>query len=191
VIDRIKENRRRRIKYRDDPVYRERCKKCRDSYRKRNRRNLLMKKRVVYSIKKNIINAKRRLRYKEDEKLRMLCAERAGDYYGKNKEKIIRQRGAYQQEYNKKLKLKIFSHYCKGVIKCECCDETEIDFLTLDHDNNDGAKHRRSLGCGSGSGFYRYLKKNNYPQKPRLSILCFNCNMAKAHHSVCPHKRKK
>jgi hypothetical protein len=32
---------------------------------------------------------------------------------------------------------------------------------------------------------WNWIKKNNYPE--RLQILCFNCNMAKAHNGYCPH----
>ena len=184
-------NERRRIRYKNDSVYKGYCKKRCDSYRKHNREDLLMKKRLSYSINKSEVNARKRLRYKEDKKFRELCAGRVRNYYERNKERIIKRRGAYQQERYRRLKLLVFSHYCKGVIKCGCCGESEIDFLTLDHTDNDGAKHRGSLGCGSGFRFYGYLKNNNYPQKPRLTILCFNCNMAKAHHGICPHKRKK
>ena len=71
---------------------------------------------------------------------------------------------------------------------CACCDETIIEFLALDHINNDGAKDR-AKGL-SGKNIYSYVKKRNYPKGFR--VLCHNCNQAKGHSkdNICPHKRK-
>ena len=81
-------------------------------------------------------------------------------------------------------------HYSQGgEIKCVCCGERNIDFLTLDHINNDGAAHRRSLGLGRGGGthFYTHLRVTGYTYRD-LVVACFNCNMARAHlGGRCPH----
>ena len=68
--------------------------------------------------------------------------------------------------------------------KCACCGETRKEFLTIDHVNGDGNKHKKELGV-TGSGFYRWLKQNNYPKG--FQVLCFNCNCGKGSYSVCPH----
>jgi len=75
---------------------------------------------------------------------------------------------------------------------CACCGETEPRFLTLDHMNNDGANHRRSLGWtisngrGCGGAMLNHLRHTGYP--PGYQILCMNCNFGKAHNGgVCPH----
>lgn len=58
-------------------------------------------------------------------------------------------------------------------------------FLTLDHTNNDGKRHRRSIGFN----FYCWLVKNNFPTDPPMSVLCMNCNFGRSHNrGVCPHK---
>ena len=97
----------------------------------------------------------------------------------------------YQKDYHKKLakKLKeiVINHYCKNKPKCFCCNETEIDLLTIDHINNDGAKHRKSLS-GVYYKVYRDIIKNNFPKS--FQILCHNCNWAKSSLGVCPHRRK-
>jgi hypothetical protein len=67
--------------------------------------------------------------------------------------------------------------------KCACCGETEEAFLTIDHVNNNGAAHRRSV---KGENIYRSIRKNNYP--PEYQLLCMNCNWAKRV-GECPHKR--
>lgn len=51
--------------------------------------------------------------------------------------------------------------------------------------DNNGAEHRRQLfgknktkKIGSGTQFYYWLKKNNYPKD--YQILCLNCNCTKS-----------
>jgi hypothetical protein len=74
--------------------------------------------------------------------------------------------------------------------KCQCpggCQITEPDFLTVDHPNGDGAKHRADTGL-VGSAFYSWLKLNNFPKEYRL--LCWNCNVSRYQFEACPHERK-
>lgn len=46
--------------------------------------------------------------------------------------------------------------------KCTCCKEKIWQFLTLDHINNTGAKHRKEIGKSGGQVMYQWLKKHNY-----------------------------
>ena len=40
-----------------------------------------------------------------------------------------------------------------------------------------------------GTKFYRWLKRNNFPEG--FQVLCFNCNCGKEiNKGVCPHKSK-
>jgi hypothetical protein len=94
----------------------------------------------------------------------------------------------YQRDYRKRVRAEVIKHYGD---KCECCEETELLFLTIDHINGDGAEHRRQNsynGDGrSGWSIYYWLRKNNYPEGFR--VLCWNCNCSRQHNSgVCPHK---
>lgn len=69
---------------------------------------------------------------------------------------------------------------------CACCGETMDEFLTIDHMDNDGAAHRRTLKT-QGAGIWRWLRDNNYP--PRFQTLCMNCNFGKHKNGgVCPHQ---
>lgn len=73
-----------------------------------------------------------------------------------------------------------------GGYVCKCCGESTKEFLTLDHVNNDGAKHRRELGKGV-SHLYRWIIKNNFP--PIFEVMCYNCNCGRRFNGgVCPHK---
>lgn len=87
-----------------------------------------------------------------------------------------------------RLKLEVFNYY--GGPICKCCGETHMEFLSIDHVNNDGASHRRTLkGGGCGEKLYDWLKRNKYP--PGYQVLCMNCNFAKGHFGVCPHETEK
>jgi hypothetical protein len=82
----------------------------------------------------------------------------------------------------------VISHYSNGTNRCACCGQDEVRFLCVDHLNNDGNVHRRTIGQGSNI-LYQWLIKNGLP--PGYQILCFNCNMGKAIYGVCPHKLPK
>lgn len=77
--------------------------------------------------------------------------------------------------------------------ECSCCGETTPEFLSIDHINGGGNGHRKSLEANGmkkhhGTGFYKWLIDNEYPEGYQL--LCHNCNFAKGHYGVCPHKRE-
>jgi hypothetical protein len=84
----------------------------------------------------------------------------------------------------RRLKIKVLMHY--GA-KCVCCGESQIEFLTLDHINNDGAKHKRTIKK-RGSQFYRWIVQNLYPNF--LRVLCWNCNCALGSFGYCPHAER-
>jgi len=68
--------------------------------------------------------------------------------------------------------------------KCVCCGESIERFLTIDHANGDGAKHRKTI---PGAKICRWLIKNDFPEG--FQVLCYNCNMGKQlNGGVCPHK---
>src|SRR5689334_14898203 len=71
------------------------------------------------------------------------CAECAKDRYERGKE--------YSKNYKNKLRDMVFEAYGDS---CVCCGETNPLFLTLDHINNDGNKHRRELFGGQNRGGY-------------------------------------
>ena len=66
--------------------------------------------------------------------------------------------------------------------KCICCGETEIKFLSIDHTNGGGKKHRKDTNGHT----YSDLLKRNFPQG--FQVLCHNCNLAKGFYGKCPHK---
>ena len=106
---------------------------------------------------------------------------------GEKYKKYMRIHGPkYSHRYFYKIKLEVFAHYSNNDIKCNCCGEKEIKFLTIDHINSKGLQHRKQIRK-YGSEFYVWLKKNNYPKG--YQVLCFNCNCGKRiNHGICPHK---
>jgi hypothetical protein len=87
------------------------------------------------------------------------------------------------RRYNE-IKETVFLHY--GGYKCECCGETEKDFLTLDHIYGGGGKHRKEIGGNSRT--YRWIVDNGFP--PLFRVYCMNCNWgSRLNNGVCPHKR--
>jgi hypothetical protein len=84
------------------------------------------------------------------------------------------------KQSNQKVRKQVIDHYGG---KCECCGETHIEFLAIDHINGNGRKHRLSIPSGH---LARWLRDNNYPEGFR--ILCHNCNQSLGHYGYCPHK---
>jgi hypothetical protein len=90
-----------------------------------------------------------------------------------------------------KLRDEILQEYGRA---CQCCGESRVEFLCLDHANGDGAAHRKQIGKtqrGGGSLTYTWLKKQGFPKDGRFRILCHNCNCARAFYGTCPHERER
>lgn len=79
------------------------------------------------------------------------------------------------------IKLAAFDNY--GGRLCSCCGESNIVFLTIDHLDNNGSKHRKEIT----TTIFRWLRNNNYPKG--FQVLCWNCNLGKYYcKGTCPHK---
>jgi len=89
------------------------------------------------------------------------------------------------RKYREVLKKEVFTYYSNGIPKCAVCNFCDIRALTIDHINDDGAKHRRALSKKSrgnqagGSKTYQYLRSKKYPSG--YQVLCANCNLIKEH----------
>lgn len=95
-----------------------------------------------------------------------------------------------QKNRSKRVRLTVFLHYGNGALRCSCegCTVTAEEFLTIDHINGDGRKHREEIG-GAGQKLYYWLIRNDYPEGFR--VLCYNCNCSRGHCGYCPHERVK
>jgi hypothetical protein len=82
----------------------------------------------------------------------------------------------------KRYRKTVMHHY--GGAKCACCGERTFEFLSIDHINGGGNKHRKEAKL-SGKGIYRWLVKNGFPEGFR--VLCHNCNFSIGAYGYCPH----
>lgn len=86
--------------------------------------------------------------------------------------------------YQRRLKARVIEAYGG---KCNCCGEGNLSFLTIDHTNGDGGKHRQAIGS---SRIYNWLENRGYPT-PGFQVLCFNCNCGRQiNGGVCPHQTR-
>lgn len=104
-------------------------------------------------------------------------------YYSENKEELLKKSSIRNKQWRIVNKRKIVEHYTDGKNCCNCCGEDIFEFLTIDHINNDGAKHREEIG----TNILTDLIHRNFPEG--FQILCMNCNMAKETNGFCPHKK--
>jgi len=100
-----------------------------------------------------------------------------------SEEKALR-RAKYRSWYDK-LRSEIIKEYGGS---CVCCGEEQVEFLSVDHINGGGTKHRKTLG--GGTAFFKWLRDNNYP-KNEYRLLCMNCNWARGRYGYCPHEKEK
>lgn len=85
------------------------------------------------------------------------------------------------------IKLEILNHYGRGELRCDCCKEIKHPMkLTIDHIGGGGRKHKKEIGVSGGGEFYRWLKRNNYPDGFR--VLCWDCNGAIGAYGWCPDR---
>lgn len=110
---------------------------------------------------------------------RAYVQERARAHYAANAEKIKHQKSTNARH----LRMEVILAYGG---ECTCCKENRYEFLAIDHRNNDGANHRKTVSAPS---LPRWLKNSGYPQD--FQILCHNCNSAKGWHGECPHEAER
>ena len=116
------------------------------------------------------------------------------DYYKKYRETHRQESRQYARDYRASGKNSKYLKMWRRVIilgyggKCSCCDESQIEFLTIDHTYNDG-NIERNKGVKNGYMTYKKIIDENFPD--RYQILCWNCNAAKHYYLVCPHRLKK
>lgn len=120
---------------------------------------------------KNTLEYHRKYRADNIEKRRQWNRE----WIENNREKY----NAQKAKYRDKLKIEVFSYYWKWNISCSYCWFSNIDWLCLDHINNDWNIHRKEMWQTRRSWIstYEKLRKEWYPEW--IQILCANCNQIK------------
>lgn len=175
-------------------------KECQKHYRELHKDRIKKRRKELYNLNKPIRSEKKKEYQKQwrHENKEYLKEYNKKHHQLKKTERNIHSRLYYktnrdmlvikQRKYNNKMKIQIYNHYSNFNIKCNCCGESMIEFLSIDHINNDGFEHRKTVG--NGTALYKWLISNNYPLG--FQILCHNCNFAKGKDKdhICPHKRK-
>ncbi len=139
------------------------------------------RRKIYYKENKDELNKKRREHNKILEvKNRIL--KYGKEYRDNHKEKINLSCRISHKKQRDKLRELVFNHYGK---ECACCGERELKFLSIDHLNGNGAKHRKNIH----GHITKWLVKNNFPKG--FQTLCFNCNWGRyMNNGICPHKDK-
>ena len=123
---------------------------------------------------------------------RECCGKARKLYYLNNKEKLISATVKWRNDNPEKARLaskKIREELKRQVVsgyggRCSCCGETSMAFLTIDHINGGGQKHRK-LRYNS-YGVYKEIIQRDFPDEFR--VLCMNCNFAIRYGDKCPHE---
>lgn len=123
-------------------------------------------------------------KYENQRRWRLKNPNYRNEWWAKNKDKW----NAYVKQWRYNIRQEVLKHYSGDKPRCACCGETYIEFLCIDHMNNDGYQQRKKLGGGS-SLIYEWLRKNKFPSGYR--VLCHNCNQALGFYGYCPHKKNK
>lgn len=94
------------------------------------------------------------------------------DWRAKHPEDAIRASISNRKAFVK-LRYEVLSHYSGGKPKCKKCGFEDIRALCIDHINNGGCRHRKSIR----KILFKWLKKQGLP--PGYQVLCANCNTIK------------
>jgi hypothetical protein len=131
-------------------------------------------------------------------KCKVCVAKYNTKYRKKNRARLVKQCRTWRKKnrnyalshhkaYRDRTRAECIVHYGGKRPRCACCGEEEYGFLTIDHVNGNGRRHRDETGA-HGNAFYIWLRAHGFPRGYR--VLCFNCNSGRAlNGNVCPHKR--
>jgi hypothetical protein len=109
---------------------------------------------------------------------------RCGREHGEQRqrcERCIRRARAYNRARAAQIRQRVLALY--GDL-CRCCRVNIRAFLTLDHIHDDGRRERMKIR--TSQALYKRILDGKAPQN-RYQLLCYNCNLAKAHYGRCPH----
>ena len=113
-------------------------------------------------------------------------------YYSENREKELAKQAEKRTEWNgvksdkpitratatnRLIRLEVLG---KLGGRCKCCGESREEFLSLDHINGGGTKHRAEVG----TYIFRRIRKD--PDPSIYQVLCYNCNISRGVRGYCP-----
>uniref|UniRef100_A0A6H2A2Z9 Uncharacterized protein n=1 Tax=viral metagenome TaxID=1070528 RepID=A0A6H2A2Z9_9ZZZZ len=161
-------------------------KEWRQQYYLKNKERIKVRVKKYQSEHKEWVNKKsREWNKKNPEKVRAIqkiygernkaeISARRKKFYAQNRERLLLRDTGYRIKSGLKLKKEVLSYYGKGKCQCCICGMDNLDCLSLDHINNNGADHRKTLKYMS---IYRFLKRQSFPNG--YQTLCMNCQWIK------------
>jgi hypothetical protein len=84
----------------------------------------------------------------------------------------------YKREYRLNNKLRVLEHYSNGAMACAVCGKKNINFLTVDHINGGGCRHRREVNADMLYWLERKYRTTGIWPKG-YQVLCANHNFIK------------
>jgi hypothetical protein len=117
------------------------------------------------------------------KKYRAANRDKLNTYAREYRSRNVEKKRKADREYSRELRKQVLIIYGG---KCACCGEKDTMFLTIDHINGGGSKHRK---IGGATNISKWLLRNNFPDG--FQVLCYNCNCAKGIYGECPHKTKR
>lgn len=91
-----------------------------------------------------------------------------------------------QAKKRQEMRYEVLCHYSDADYpRCECCHETILEFLSIDHIHGGGGKERKQI---RGTNYYGWLRSHGLPAGMR--VLCHNCNQSFGFYGYCPHQRE-
>lgn len=136
-------------------------------------------RRNKYQEKKDEINRKRR-EYSKKPEVKERISKEDKRWRENHKEILLVRNKNYSKQYRERMRELVFNHYGR---RCVCCGEDNIKFLSIDHMDGNGRKHRIKIN----NHIHVWLVKNNFPKE--FQVLCYNCNCGKRmNNGICPHK---
>jgi hypothetical protein len=175
---------------------------CAQAYYRRNKEACKAAQRARYARKREQILAAERAKLQElkkdpaayqaflERKRALYAARRAAGKIKSRPEYRLRWEQAHREEIRARTSARRQARRREALAayggKCACCGEVRHEFLSIDHINGGGSKHRKSLRPADRREFYRYLKQLRYP--PEYQVLCHNCNQARGLYGYCPHQ---
>ena len=161
--------------YKDPEVARQ---KSRERYQQK-REEILQKTAAYYQTHKERQSfVRKRWQKNHPEKVLGYSAKWRRENPEANRERIL--------DYKERLKTKVFDHYGRS---CKCCGESRKEFLSMDHINGGGSKHRRESRLTNYTDLYNCIIRHHFPNDFR--VLCHNCNASRGYYGFCPHERER
>lgn len=114
--------------------------------------------------------------------LKIYCKDCCHKEYLLNQEHYCK----YATDYIRDAKIKAFKIItdnkkitCVKRKEWSCCSTNDMDFLSIDHINGNGANHRREIKANSSADTYRWVIKHPEEAKKTMQILCMNAQVKK------------